>query len=307
MSDDLFAWDSDGLAAWASANRGETAVLIHTMRGFIDAGHAGQILASHLLDQADPIRVATFDVDRLLDYRSRRPEMVFDVNTWTAYDEPYLRVDMLVDDADRAYLLLHGFEPDVLWEKYIAAVRSLVEVTGVGLTLGAHGIPMAAPHTRPLGATLHGTRPDILPATPNFFSTITVPGSAANLLEYRFGQWSLDAATAAVHVPHYLAGSSYPQAAVRAIDAIESMSGLKLGPEALAEACDRATEEIERQVEESEEVAALVSALESQYDEFLASREGVIPVNGILPTADEIGAEFERFLADRGRDLPGSS
>ncbi len=305
MDDELLTWHDEGLAAWEKARHGDSRVLLHSLRGFIDAGHAGQILVTQLLSDSEPVTVATFDVDRLLDYRSRRPEMVFSVNAWTTYEEPFLRVDMITDAEGTPLLLLHGFEPDILWEKFIAEVRSVVERTGVTLTVAAHGIPMAAPHTRPIGLTLHGTRPDLLPDVANFFSTITVPGAAANLLEYRFGQWGLDAATVAIHVPHYLAQSSFPQATVRAIESLESLTGLRLDPAALDEACATAAEEIDRQTGESEDVQALITALEEQYDAFVESREGVIPLEGNIPTADELGAEFEKFLADRGRDFPG--
>jgi predicted ATP-grasp superfamily ATP-dependent carboligase len=307
MSDELVTWDDAGVTAWEKSRPGGARVMVHSMRGFIDAGRTGQILSAHIVEESEPVRVATFDVDRLLDYRSRRPEMVFSVNAWTHYDEPFLQVDMVTDAAGTPFLLLHGFEPDVLWEAFVREVRSVADRLGVTLTLAAHGIPMAAPHTRPIGVTAHGTRPDLLPDVPNFFSTITVPGAASSLLEYRFGQWGLDAATVAVHVPHYLSQSSYPQAAVRAMESLETLGGLKLDPAALDEACATASEEIDRQVAESDEVQALVASLEEQYDAFLESREGVIPLGDNIPTADELGAEFEKFLADRGRDFPGSS
>ncbi|MCJ7827189.1 MAG: PAC2 family protein, partial [Demequinaceae bacterium] len=173
MSNDLLTWDPHGVEAWEGARGEGTRVLVHTLRGFIDAGHTGIVLARHILDQCEPVRVATFDIDRLLDYRSRRPEMVFSVNAWTEYDEPYLVVDLVRDAGGRAFLILHGQEPDVLWEAYVEAVRTIVERLGVTLVVGVNGIPMATPHTRPLQATVHGTRSDLLPTSPSFFGTVT--------------------------------------------------------------------------------------------------------------------------------------
>ena len=240
MAKSLVSWNPDGVAAWAQSAPTEGAVLVHSLRGFIDAGKAGLLVAEHLRD-LEPINVASFDIDELLDYRSRRPEMTFSVNEWTSYDEPYLDLDMVHDSTGTPFLLLHGFEPDVRWERYIKTVRGIVERMGVGLTLGAHGIPMAAPHTRPVTVTIHGTRQDLMPDTASFIGTVTVPASAQNLMEYRFGQWDLPALNVAVHVPHYLAQSSYPQAAQRALRGIEDISGLQLSPEGLDEAAARAT------------------------------------------------------------------
>jgi len=304
MERPLLSWDTEGVEAWADVAPREGAVLVHSLRGFIDAGRAGALVAEQLLERGEPVRVATFDIDQLLDYRSRRPEMTFSVNQWTSYDEPHLAVDLVRDVEGTPYLLLHGFEPDIQWERYIATVRELVDRLGVGLTLGSHGIPMAVPHTRPLTATIHGTDPDLLPDTASLFGTVTVPASAQNLLEYRFGQWGLVAMNVAVHVPHYLAQSSYPQAAQRALEGLEDLSGLSLEPEELAEAAERATEEIERQSAESEEIQALVEALENQYDAFHEARGRGLPVDEGLPSADEIAAEFEKFLAQERRDPP---
>ncbi|WP_296664481.1 PAC2 family protein [Demequina sp.] len=304
MDRPLVSWDASGVQAWADAAPAEGAALLHSLRGFIDAGRAGALVAEQLLEDGEPIRVATFDIDQLLDYRSRRPEMTFSVNQWTSYDEPHLVVDMVRDAEGRPFLLLHGFEPDIQWERYIRAVREIVEKMGVGLTLGSHGIPMAVPHTRPLTATVHGTDPDLLPDTPTMFGTVTVPASAQNLLEYRFGQWGMPAVNVAVHVPHYLAQSSYPQAAQRALTGLEDLSGLDLDPGALDSAAERATEEIARQLAESEEVQGLVEALENQYDAFHDARGQGLPLDGNLPSADEIAAEFEKFLSQERRDPP---
>jgi len=299
----LVSWNPDGVAQWAAEAPSEGAVLVHSLRGFLDAGKAGAIVAEHLRS-FEAINIATFDIDALLDYRSRRPEMTFSINEWTAYDEPYLDLDMVRDGDGTPFLLLHGFEPDVKWERYISAVRDIVDRMGVGLTLGTHGIPMAAPHTRPISVTVHGTRQDLLPDTPTLFGTVTVPASAQNLMEYRFGQWDLAALNVAVHVPHYLAQSAYPQAAQRALRGIEDISGLELKPGELDEASARAQEEIDRQMGDSEEIQSLVGVLEEQYDAFVEARGEGLSVDGGLPSADELGEEFEKFLAQQRWDQP---
>jgi hypothetical protein len=109
-----------------------------------------------------------------------------------------------------------------------------------------------------------------------------------------------------VHVPHYLAQSSYPQASVAALQGIERATGLDLRVAALADAAQDAEREIERQVAGSEEVATVVRALEEQYDAFARSigRTSLLAGTTDLPTAEELGAEFERFLAEQGGDDP---
>ena len=276
-------------------------VLIHAVHGFVDAGGTGQVAMTHLQDRFTSRRLVTFDVDQLIDYRSRRPLMVFDVTTWGSYADPELVVDVVADAAGRQFLLLHGAEPDLQWERYVAAVRQLVERFDVPLTVGIHGIPMGIPHTRPLSVTAHGTRPELVADFPSWFGTAQVPASASSLLELRLGQSGHDAMGFAVHVPHYLAQSPFPQASITALRAVERTTGLELDVTALEKAAADAREEIDRQVDSSVEVEAVVRALEQQYDSYTPGgvRSNLLSGSTPLPTADELGAEFERFLAQQ--------
>ncbi len=279
-------------------------VLLHVVSGFVDAGGAGQVATDHLRETFGSRRLATFDVDQLIDYRSRRPMMVFDSTTWSSYAEPELVLDVVSDAAGRQFLLLHGAEPDIQWERYAAAVRQLVERFDVPLTIGINGIPMGIPHTRPLSFTAHATRAELVADHVSWLGTVQVPASVASLVELRLGQSGHDAMGFAIHVPHYLAQSSYPQASITALQAVERATGLELDVKALERPAADALAEIERQVEASSEVGAVVRALEQQYDAFTdgRARSNLLSDTSEIPTADEIGAEFERFLAQQGDD-----
>ena len=287
------------------------AVLLHYLDGFIDAGAAGRLLTAHLLGSLDHEAVVTFDVDRLIDYRSRRPPMTFDKDHWESYEAPMIAIHQLRDNAGTQFLMLTGPEPDHEWERFINAVRTVSSELGAELVVGFHGIPMGVPHTRPLNVTGHGTRPDLAVGSRPVVDRLQIPGSAASLLELRLGEDGRAAAGFAVHVPHYLAQAAYPAAAVALLESVTRATGLSLPDEALRDAAQRTDEEIERQVEASEEITELVQALERQYDEFVeaSSAEGLLTdQDGNVPTADELGAQFERFLAEQqGRpDFPDS-
>lgn len=279
-------------------------VLLHAVRGFVDAGSAGELAVEHLLEELRTDRLVTFDVDQLLDYRSKRATFTFDSDHWADYDEPYLAIDHVTDAEGTGFLLLHGVEPDLQWERVVSAVRGLVERFGVSLTVGLHGIPMGVPHTRPLSLTAHATRQGLIDDYTSWFGTVKVPGSLGALLEYRLGQAGHDALGFTVHVPHYLAQSQYAPASVVVLRHVERATGLDLSVTALDEAATDATLEVEKQVQESAEVAAVVKALEEQYDAFARSvgRTNLLAETQQLPTADELGAEFERFLAQQNGD-----
>jgi predicted ATP-grasp superfamily ATP-dependent carboligase len=282
------------------------AAMLHYLEGFMDAGAAGRLLAEHLAAACEPETIATFDVDRLIDYRSRRPTMIYAADHWEDYERPELSVRLAHDSSGTPFLLLSGPEPDHEWELFTAAVRSLADRLGAGPLVGFHGIPMGVPHTRPLGVIAHATRAELITSQQRMPDRLQVPGSASALLELRLGQAGRDALGFAVHVPHYLAQAAYPAAAAVLLDAVTAATGLDLPDGALREAAQRTDAEIDRQVSESAEVTELVSALERQYDALAEAGQDTAGdgAGGLLdgremPTADELAAQFERFLAEQ--------
>ena len=137
-------------------------VLLYFLDGFVDAGGAGRLVATHLLSTIEHTEIARFDVDSLVDYRSRRPPMIFAKDHWESVQDPELVLRLLHDADGRPFLLLDGPEPDRDWESFAAAVIRLCGDLGVRLAATFHGIPMGVPHTRPLGLTSHATRADLI-------------------------------------------------------------------------------------------------------------------------------------------------
>jgi predicted ATP-grasp superfamily ATP-dependent carboligase len=278
-------------------------VLLHSLDGFVDAGSTGRLVREHILDTLEHRVIGRFDVDALIDYRARRPLMTYDQDHWEDYSDPSLALHLVTDATGTRFLLLAGPEPDRLWDGFAAAVRSLVERLDVSLTAGFHGIPMGVPHTRPVGVTPHGTRPELLKGPRSWFGRVQVPGSASALIEYRLGEAGHDAIGFAVHVPHYLAQSDYPAAAVTALESVSAATDLAIPADALRAAATRTDAEIADQVNGSEEVEKVVRALEQQYDAFAGSteRESLLAEDQDMPTADELAAQFEQFLAEQDK------
>lgn len=276
-------------------------VLIHALEGGVDAGHAGQLAARHLGEELPFTRVATFDLDHLLDYRARRPMMTFKSGEWTEYEEPYLVLDCLRDDEGTPILLLHGHEPDLRWEAFVEDVSALIDTFGVEQVVGIHGIPMGVPHTRPITVTSHATRRELIDHMPQFFGSVKVPATASSLLHFRLGQQGTDAVGFAANVPHYVAQSEYPHAAAELIRQVSRSTGLSLPVGSLEADALRTHREIQLQVDKSEEAQTMVRLLEDQFDNFIenSNPQSIPPVAADaaqLPTADELGEQVEAFL-----------
>ena len=268
-------------------------VLVHQMDGFVDAGQAGRLFASHLLTQLDHEVLAEFDHDQLHDYRSRRPAMVFDTNQWKSYADVQLRLYRMTDEHGEVFLLLTGPEPDVQWERLAAAVVGLIDELDVRLTVSLHGIPMAVPHTRPMTLTAHATDPELVQGYRSWIDRVEVPASFTGLLEFRLGQLDRKAMGFAVHVPHYLAQATFPEASLALTRTLSQATGIAVPLADLEQASVSNLTDIAEEMSTSSEVQELVASLEAQYDALQADESRSVP------SAEEIGAEFERFLAER--------
>jgi len=288
-----------------SSSDGSGPVLIHALEGFSDAGHAIRLAAAHLQSALDTELVASFAIDDLLDYRSRRPLMTFKTDHFTDYDDPRLNLYALRDSLGTPFLLLAGMEPDLQWERFVTAVRLLAERLGVRQTIGLGAIPMAVPHTRPVTMTAHSNNRELIADHQPWVGEVQVPSSVSNLLEYRMAQHGHDAVGYTVHVPHYLAQTDYPAAAEALLKQVSTSASLAFPLSALTEAAAAVASKIDDQVGASPEVAQVVDALEHQYDAFVAAQENrsLLARDEDLPSGEELGAEFERFLAQRDEDL----
>ncbi|MGH3414380.1 MAG: PAC2 family protein [Marmoricola sp.] len=293
----------DEVAELAAAREGREPgpVMLVALEGFLDAGNATHLLVEHLRTLDAGRVVAGFEVDELHDYRARRPPMTFHADHYADYEPPRLAVWLRHDAAGTAYLVLSGPEPDIRWEAFTRAVREVVETFAVPSVVSLGAVPMTVPHTRPVQLTNHATAQRLLVQDNLWSGDLQVPASAQALLELRLGEWDHDAMGFVAHIPHYLAQMDFPQASLVLMSGVEEATGLHWDREDLAALAEARRRSIEEQVAESGQVQEVVRGLEQQYDAYQASREGALG-DEPLPSGEELGAQFEQFLA--GLDRP---
>jgi hypothetical protein len=277
--------------------RSDGPVLVVALDGFLDAGNASALSVAHL-GADDPGRVvASFEVDEFYDYRARRPPMSFTEDHYADYEAPRLVVRLMADRLGTPYLLLNGPEPDIRWEAFTRAVRAVVQHFEVRLVVSLGSVPMAVPHTRPVQLTNHATATRLLTQDNVWRGEIRVPSSAQSLLELRLGEWGHDAMGFVAHIPHYVAQFDYPQASVSLLEGLEDVTGLQWDTASLREAGEARQVEIATQIADSDEVRDVVTGLEQQYDAFHTQSANLLADDEPLPSGEEIGAQFEQFLA----------
>ncbi|NLS08719.1 PAC2 family protein [Nesterenkonia sp. MY13] len=279
--------------------------MVISVAGHTDAGTLSEQLSTALLGALPHKTVASFDVDALFDYRSRRPHVTFTENRFSNYDGPRLELFEVRDAADRPFLLLTGDEPDFRWERVADTVLDLIERLDVSLVVTVDSLGLPTPHTRPIGVTAHGNRQDLIEGISTWSPNAQIEAGLSQMLELRIDAAGRDVVGYTLHVPHYLAGGRYPQVAVAALEYTGAACELMLPTDELREAARMVDADISRQVSQAPEVAQLVQQLESNFDQYATTnqRSLLVKQDDVVPDAEELGAAVEEFLRSQPGDV----
>lgn len=302
---DLYTFESADLAAAVPRGR---LPLVHALPGIVDAGGACRIATTYLFDSLRHVRLVGFDIDELIDYRGSRPQAEFDGATFAEIEMPRLDLHLMYDEVDRPFLLLSGPEPDLQWQRLAQAIIDLVEYFDVDEVVSMNAVPMAVPHTRPIGLITHVNMcalengdHEVAPGD----GRITVPAAFGALLEKELDRAGHAAYGYVAQVPHYLTRSDFPAGALALLRRVSRSTGLEIPLVDLGDLSSAASAALVHTLEDNEEVQSVVHALEDSYDR-LADDTGTggLATTMDMPTAAELGDRFERFLAHRDDDGP---
>ena len=274
------------------------------LTGFTDAGGTISQVADNIFANFDSELVVQFNNDELLDYRSRRPVMFFERDHIVSYDPPMLALHLVNDEAGNPFLFLSGYEPDFKWEAFTQAVADVLSLFAVASVTWVHSIPFPTPHTRPVGITVSGNRQDLIDAVSEWKPSTSVPGNVLHALEYKLTAMGFPMVGFVLLVPHYLSDSDYPEGAIAAFQQISSATGLVFRTDPLREESARFLKQLSKQVEENPELARIVQSLEQGYqsNSNAPGRSAMSKPAPRVPSADEIAAELEDYLANMRRN-----
>ena len=277
------------------------------LSGFTDAGGTVSQVADNIFANFESQTVVQFVNDELLDYRSRRPVMFFERDHIVSYDPPSLALHLVTDEAGNPFLFLSGYEPDFKWDAFVTAVQEIFALFAVSSVTWVHSIPFPTPHTRPVGVTVSGNRQDLIDAVSEWKPSTSVPGNVLHALEYQLTRAGIPMVGFVLLVPHYLSDSDYPEAAIAAFQQVSSATGLVFRTDPLREESARFSKQINKQLDENPELARIVQSLEQGYqsNSNAPGRSAMHKPTPKVPSADEIAAELEDYLASRLRNDAG--
>lgn len=256
--------------------------------GWVDAG-ASATTAAALLAAGGSV-VATFDADRLFDYRSRRPTLEIADGRLSEMSWPEFVV-RVVRTGERDVLVLTGPEPDYRWPRLAEAVVEVATTLGVTEWISLGAIPAAVPHTRPVPILGTSSRPGLLRGDVKAGPTglLRVPAALVSVLEMRAADSGIAAVGYFAQVPHYVSGP-YPAAALELLASVGRHLEIEIDGGPLAEESDELRARLDAATALDESTRSYVERLESMVDEER------------LPSGDELISEIEQFLRDQGSE-----
>jgi hypothetical protein len=274
-------------------------VLVMAPEGWIDAGLGGGGALATLVQAVPTELVATFDSDALLDHRARRPvariaDGVYEDVLW-----PEIELRAGKDAGGRDVLLLVGPEPDHAWRAFADSLGELAQSLGVRLLVGLGAFPAPVPHTRTGSVVATATSAELAGRVGVVKGKLDVPAGIVVAVQRRFADLGIPALALWARVPHYAAGMPYPEASLMLVEQLSAVAGISVDTAPLREAADATRARLDELTANSMEHRALVAQLEAQVD---AEGSGEEEAGGWsnLPSAEELGAEVERFLRDQG-------
>ncbi|MBW3595019.1 MAG: PAC2 family protein [Actinobacteria bacterium] len=270
-------------------------VLIAAFRGWNDAGDAATFAALHLSRVWSATKVASIDPEEFYDFQAVRPQVeLVDGETrqitWPANEFSAA----VLPGAERDVLLLVGTEPNIRWKTFSNLVVDVAKRHNVHLVITFGALLADVPHSRPVHITGTAVDRELIQRLNLVRSRYEGPTGIVGVLHDAFGSAGIPSASLWAAVPHYLAVSPNPKAALALVEKATDLIGVGAEIDDLVSATSIYEERVSEIVAADDDVQAYVKLLEERSDE----REQLDPDD--LPSGDALAAELERYLRDQG-------
>lgn len=267
-------------------------VMLVALEGWFDAAKSATSALDWLTESRHCVTIASIDPDPFFDFTQVRPEVWIDDDEERHVRWPENQIMVVHGENDgRDLVVLSGVEPHLHWPTFAACIVKCASDLGCGAVVTIGAMLDAVPHTRaPIvtGSTTNSSLASRLGLSrPQYEGPTGVVGVLLEQLEHD----GIPAVSLRVGVPHYLASSEHPKSSAALLRHVERVLNVPTQHAGLYEEIQRWTELHDAAVEEDEQTAEYVQMLEHEYDR---------RHDTALPSADDLGEAFERFLREQG-------
>ena len=265
-------------------------VVIAAFEGWNDAGDAATTAARYLVDRWDTDLVAEVDPEEFYDFTSTRPEVRLDDDGLREIVWPSTEIHAgTIPGTEQDVLLIVGTEPQLRWRTYCAALTEVAQDHGARLCLTLGALLAEVPHTRPTPIVGTAYEPDVVAGLELQPSRYEGPTGIVGVLHDAWRRAGLRSASLWATVPAYVPGAPSPKAALALIERTSAMLQTWVPTTDLEIAAASYERQVSELVDADEETSTYVTSLEERHDE----------APEVLPSAESIAEEVERFLRDQ--------
>jgi proteasome assembly chaperone (PAC2) family protein len=268
--------------------------LVCAFKGWNDAADAASTAITFVGGALGARRFATIDPEDFYDFQATRPRITLvDGDTreivWPAVELFEARVPR----APRDLILLAGSEPSFRWRTFTKLIVELAEAIGTQLVVTLGALLADVPHTRPVSVTGLASDRALVSRLGLAPSSYEGPTGIVGILHAGCQRAGLPSASLWAAVPHYIAATPNPKAALALVRKLEGLVGVAVDASGLETAAADYERQVNLAVQSDPDVQAFVERLEQ------ASSEGDGEEPGPLPSGETIARDLQRFLRQR--------
>src|SRR5437764_1556766 len=220
--------------------------VVCAFKGWNDAADAASSAATFVGSALGARRFATIDPEEFYDFQATRPRIKMTEGRTREIEWPAVELyEARVPRAPRDLILLSGSEPSFRWRTFSAVIVELVEALGAQLVVTLGALLADVPHTRPVSITGLASDAALITRLGLASSSYEGPTGILGVLHAACQQAGLPSASLWAAVPHYIAATPNPKAALALVRKLEGLVGVAVDATDL----ETASGDYERQVQ----------------------------------------------------------
>jgi proteasome assembly chaperone (PAC2) family protein len=275
--------------------------LVCAFKGWNDAADAASSAITFVGAALGARRFATIDPEEFYDFQTTRPRVKLVGGQTRAIEWPAVELyEARVPRAPRDLVLLSGGEPSYRWRHFTSVIIELAEAIGTQLVVTLGALLADVPHTRPVAVTGLASDAALVSRLGLAPSSYEGPTGILGVLHAACQDAGLPAASLWAAVPHYIAASPNPKAALALVRKLEGLVGVAVDASDLEAASSDYDRQVNAAVQSDPDVQAFVERLEQ------AAEDEPSDSPTALPSGETIARDLQRFLRQRGTDDPQS-
>jgi proteasome assembly chaperone (PAC2) family protein len=266
-------------------------VLIAAFEGWNDAGDAATTAVRYLRDRWGAHAFASVDPEEFYDFSATRPHVKLNAGLTREIVWPSNQLAWAsLRPEGRDVVTLLGTEPQLKWRTFCEQLVGVVTELDVEMVVVVGALLADVAHTRPVRVTGSAATEELSTRLGLRRSRYEGPTGIVGVLQDALARAEVPSASLWAAVPHYVAGTPSPKAALALVQRATSLISVPVVTADLAQLAADYEQEVSEVVASDEDVSAYVARLEENTDS-----EGLE-----LASGEELAAELQQFLRDQG-------